>query len=277
MSELEREEYVEQAYLFRVLRQRLPDNLPLQEVLGQVRSELLATTRLPLAVDFLLAELKHRGLMGPALRKLRHYFAPFQAYLVAESENERGRFDIRVALAVLEAEAEYRARGASPAGLFLFQFETLCRNRLNYDHGLTAVAQDPWYDAGWREWILAVRRQIGLVDLADLLYGRSEHAASRARARGRELRADAPPILFGEKEGQIAFASRGQEPLYLFAALQRHLGYPAVPRPQPPDEAQQLLPQVLRRLERIETRLKLLEDDQKGGFDLSKFYEKPGG
>ena len=34
--------------------------------------------------------------------------------------------------------------------------------------------------------------------------------------------------LFGEKEGKIAKASRGRDPLYLFAALQRQLGYPEV-------------------------------------------------
>ena len=38
------------------------------------------------------------------------------------------------------------------------------------------------------------------------------------------------PPLFGEKEGKIAKASRGRDPLFLFAALQRQLGYPEVPR-----------------------------------------------
>ena len=46
------------------------------------------------------------------------------------------------------------------------------------------------------------------------------------------------PILFGEKEGKIARANRGRDPLYLFSALQRQLGYPEVPRPRRPDEAE---------------------------------------
>ena len=48
-----------------------------------------------------------------------------------------------------------------------------------------------------------------------------------------------PPVppLFGEKEGKIAKASRGRDPLYLFAALQRQLGYPEVPRLQARDDA----------------------------------------
>ena len=75
--------------------------------------------------------------------------------------------------------------------------------------------------------------------------------------------------------GKIALANRGKEPLYLFAALQRHLGYPTVPRPRPLDDQAQLLPQILRRLERIETRIKLLEEEQQGGIDITKFYS-PG-
>ena len=81
------------------------------------------------------------------------------------------------------------------------------------------------------------------------------------------------PMLFGEKEGKIAWANRKKDPLYLFAALQRHLGYPAVPRPKKLDETQSALPLILNRLERLETRLKLLEEEQKkGGIDLAKFY-----
>ena len=45
-----------------------------------------------------------------------------------------------------------------------------------------------------------------------------------------------------------------------------------MPRPKPADETQQLLPQMLRRMERLETRLKLLEDEQRGGIDLTRFY-----
>ena len=60
--------------------------------------------------------------------------------------------------------------------------------------------------------------------------------------------------------------------LLLFAALQRHLNYPLAPRPKPVDESRHVIPTLLRRVERLETRLKLLEEEQKGGIDLSKFY-----
>ena len=66
---------------------------------------------------------------------------------------------------------------------------------------------------------------------------------------------------------------RNKEPLLLFSALQRHLGYPAVPRLKPLDETVELLPQMLRRLERIETRLKLMEEEQKGGIDITRFFQ----
>lgn len=271
---LEREEYVEQAYLFRVLSERLPQNMPLQDLLRLSRDELLATTRLPMALDFLRTELEHSGGIHSGMARLGHYFTAFQTYVVREAENERGRFDLRIALEILRAEAGYRAEGISRQGLFLFQFETLCRNRLRYDPGLDAVAADPAYDEAWREWIQTVRRQVGLIDFASLLYARSEYQQQRLALRGEEVPPD-KPILFGQKEGKIAFANRGKDPLFLFAALQRHLNYPAVPRPKPVDDSQQLIPQLLRRLERMEARLKLLEDEQRQGIDLARFFEPP--
>ena len=269
---LEREEYVEQAYCFRVLSERIRENLPLQDLLSQAREEVLSTTKLPLALDFLLAELRHRGVCAEAMQRLNHYFTPFQAYLMREAESERGRFDIRVALEVLRDEAAYRGAGGSRAGVFLYQFETLCRNRLRYDPGLAAIADDPIYDEDWRDWILTARRQIGLVDFADMIYVRSEHYLQRRNTGSAGVVEAEKPVLFGEKEGKIALANRHKDPLYLFAALQRHLGYPVVPRRKPVDDAPNLLPQVLRRLERLETRLKLLEDEQRGGIDITQFY-----
>src|SRR6056297_212851 len=165
---LDRAEYVEQAYLFQLLRERIGEQVPLQESLESVQAELLATTKLPWAVDYMLVELKHSGTMGPAMRGLGHYFAPFQAYLVQEAERETGRFDMTVALQVLETEAKYRADLTSEAsahvqGLFLFHFEAICRNRLRYDPGLGAIGQDPLYDAVWRGWIAQVRQQVGFI------------------------------------------------------------------------------------------------------------------
>jgi hypothetical protein len=131
------------------------------------------------------------------------------------------------------------------------------------------MAKDQVFDKNWRDWIYNVRRQIGLIDLADLIYVRSAHYANRV--------ADQPKTetlvpLFGEKEGKIALANRRKDPLLLFAALQRHLSYPVVPRPKPNDQTSELIPLLIRRVERMEMRLKLLEDEQKGGIDLSKFY-----
>ena len=272
---LDREEYVEQAHFFRALGERLPKNEPLQEVLVQVREEVLATTKLPMAIDFLLGELRHCGEMASAMEQLAHYFTSFQTYVIAEAENERGRFDMRVAVEILRFEAEYRAAGASSPGAFMYQFEALCRNRLRYEPGLDALVQDPIYNQPWREWLKTVRRQIGIVDFADLVYVRSQHYVNDRLRRRQEVDPDCP-VLFGEKEGKIAVANRRKDPLYLFAALQRHLGYPQVPRPKPVDETPQLIPQLLRRLERLEIRIKLLEDEQKGGIDITKFYGPPG-
>lgn len=266
------EEYVEQSHFYRALGERLPENVPIQDLLEQIKQELLSTTRLPMAVDFMLAEIRHAGTMSTAMARLAHYFTPFQTYVIREAEAERGRFDMRIAVEILRHEAEYRAKGGTPQGVFVYQFECVSRNRLKYDPGLGAMADDPIFDAAWKEWILTVRRQIGLVDFADMIYVRSQYYQVRRTPRGGEPPPPAAPILFGEKEGMIAWANRRKDPLYLFAALQRHLGYPIVPRPKRPDESQNLLPLLMQRIDRLETRIKLLEEESRSGLDITKFY-----
>lgn len=276
---LDRTEYVEQAYLFKLLRERIVEQVPLQESLESVQAELLTTTKLPMAVDYMLVELKHSGTMGPAMQRLSHYFAPFQAYLTTEAERETGRFDLQVALQIMETEAKYRielrdAEQLNVQGLFLFHFECLCRNRLRYDPGIAAIAQDPMYDADWRDWLAEVRKQVGFIDLSDMIFLRSMEFRRLLLLEGRSVEGR-PPFLFGEKEGRIAKANRRRDPLYLFSALQRHLGYPKVPVPIPYDDTPSLIPQLMRRIERMESRIKLLEEETRGGIDLTKFFGPP--
>ncbi|NQU23344.1 MAG: hypothetical protein HQ567_18850 [Candidatus Nealsonbacteria bacterium] len=264
---LNREEYIEQAYFFRTLHQRMQEGMSTQELLGAVRHEVLSTTKLPFAIDFMLDELRLTGEFATAMAKMPHYFTPFQTFVVAEAEKPEGRFDFRTGLEVLRREVEYRAGEPTRQGMFLYQFEALCRNRLGYDRGLGAMADDPIFDADWHQWILTVRHQIGLFDLADMIYVRSE---VYRRTRDEEE----APVLFGEKEGRIALANRRKDPLYLFAALARHLGYPSVPRQQPQDKGPDVLPAMQQRLGRLESRIKLLEEELRGGINLSQFYEK---
>ena len=79
---LDREEYIEQAYFFRVYRERLQENVPSQEVLQTIQEEILATTRLPMAIDFLRTEILHSGRISDAMLRLPHYFAPFQTFVI---------------------------------------------------------------------------------------------------------------------------------------------------------------------------------------------------
>jgi hypothetical protein len=85
VSPLPREEYVEQAHLFEVLGARMRENIPAQEILESLREEILVTTKLPMAVDFMLAELRHLGAFASAMERLPHYFTPFQAFVMAEA------------------------------------------------------------------------------------------------------------------------------------------------------------------------------------------------
>ena len=184
------------------------------------------------------------------MAKLPHYFTPYQTFVVAEGEKPEGKFDFRVGLEILQREAEYRAQLPTPQGLFLFQFETLCRNRLGYDRGLEAIAGDD-----------NLRRQMAQLDphrsppdrsgrSGDMLYVRSEHYR---QTRGESGKA----VLFGEKEGRIALANRKKDPLYLFAALPA-LGLSDHSPHQARRQQPHVIPTLQRKIERLESRVKLL-------------------
>src|SRR3954451_10018256 len=136
---LDREEYIEQAYFFRTLRERVAENMATQDVLERIDQEILATTRLPYAIQFLKAEVKHTGLLSSGFARLPHYFTPFQAFAVHQAEDEKRRFPMLTALRVLEREAAYKAESPTRPGLFVYQFESIARNRLGYTEGLTAM------------------------------------------------------------------------------------------------------------------------------------------
>ena len=282
------DEYVEQRHFFATLRDRLADGVATQDALVQVREELLATTRLPLAVGLMADELRQTGRIGPAFARLSHYFTPFQAFLVERAELDRAKFDGTTAFLILERLAGYMAGDLSEAkrhrataeapvrrGLFFYQFETLARNRLGYDAGLRAMAADPFYDDAWKNWLGTVRRVVGEVDLADLVYRRSEWFLTlKRRARGDDATVPVE-LLFGEAEGRIAAANVGRDPLHFFAALQRQLGYPEVPRQIVSERRAEIPPAVEARLHKLEKRLQFLEAEGKGGLDLTKLAAKP--
>lgn len=282
-SPLPREEYIEQAHFFQTLGRRMVENVPAQEALAAIKEEVLATTRLPMAIDFLLAELKHLGGVSSAMKRLGHYFTPFQQFVMHEAEDDHRRFDLFVALEILAREAKFRADGISRQGLFLYQLEALSRNRLGYDPGLGAIAEDPSFDQDWRNWVFTVRRQIGIVDLADMIYVRSDYyhqqraqlGLTTAEESASEARAQGAPSLFGVSEGRIAWANRHRDPLLLFAALNRQLGYPEAPRQRPEGADRQQLGALARRVEQLESRLKLVEEEQRGGIQLERFYGPP--
>jgi hypothetical protein len=273
---LDREEYVEQAYFFRVYRERLEENSPSQEILSAIREEILATTKLPMAIDFLRDEVKHTGKLSTGMVHLPHYFSAFQTFVVECAEAERGKFDQIIGFKILEHEAGYLTKNPTPAGLFVYQFECLARNRLGYDRGLEAIASDPMYNEDWRTWIRQLRRELGTIEFSELIYRRSEHYQQELRRKKRDENFQIPyPLFFGNQEGRIAKANRGKDPLYMFAALQRQLDYPAVPRLERRDTQRVIHPALEERFKRMEQRIKILEMETQGKLDLSQFYAKP--
>ncbi|MDR1385204.1 MAG: hypothetical protein LBJ67_15350 [Planctomycetaceae bacterium] len=265
---LDREEYVEQQFFFRTFRERVEMGVPAQESLAVLRAEVLASAKLPMAIDFMLADVKHTGMMSPSMFRLRHYFTQFQAYVVQKSEAPGGKFDFRIALRILENEAKFRTNDTlTCAGLFFYQFETLCRNKLGYQEGLAAIADDSIYDQNWKAWILSLHNELGVIDFAEMIFLQSEYCFNVNR----------PPtgaILFSEREGRIAHATIGRDPVYLFSALSRHLSYPEVPRQKPVNAEENLIPLLQRRIEHLENRLLLLEEELRGGVNLNRFYVK---
>ncbi len=269
-EQLDRSEYIEQAYFFRVYRERLDAKMPSQEILQTIHEEILATTKLPMAIDFLRGEILLRGRISDGMERLPHYFTAFQTFVIDRAEDDVSKFDLRVALQILEREAEYRSGEPTMPGLFVYQFESLARNRLGYKQGMDAMAKDPTYSKHWTSWIVKLERQLGTRDLAGYIYGASEQYRLDNDITDRE-----DPPLFGAQEGRIAKANIGRELLYMFAALQRQLDYPQVPEPERNLQEDVFHPLLEQRLHEIEKRMQLLEADQKGGVDLSEFLTKP--
>lgn len=274
---LDREEYIEQTHFFRVFAERLRESIPSQEILTTVQEEILSTTKLPMAIDFLRSEILLQGRISDGMARLDHYFAPFQAFIMRQAEQEtKSRFDQFMALEILMREAEFRANNPSPQGLFIYQFECLSRNRLGYIDGLVALGGDPLYDDAWREWFGVLRRELGTSEFSDLVYFRSEQFVADRRRANNDPGFNVPyPTLFGLREGRIAKAHRKKDPLYMFAALQRQLGYPAVPRQKSKSDQVVIHPVLEQRLQRIEQSLKIVQAELKGGIDLTQYFKKP--
>ncbi|MDA1161760.1 MAG: hypothetical protein O3B13_01530 [Planctomycetota bacterium] len=277
MPQLDREEYIEQAYFWETFVTRMREGIPAQDIITQIQDEILSTTKLPMALDFLAGEIRHSGRLSDGMARMSHYFTPFQSFLMTKAEDETTRFDLLIALQILKAEAAFRASDKlSPQGLFIFQFECIARNRLGYDYGMQAIAADPSFDSTWRDWILWLRKQLGATEFCEFLYLRSDFAVDeKRRALGDPEWQPPHSMLFGVREGRIAKANRGKDPLYMFAALERQLGYPEIPRPTKKNEEMVFHPLVEQRFTLLEKRLAIMEQELKGGIDLTEFYKKP--
>lgn len=267
---LKKEEYIEQNYFFKTFHERLIDGYSTQEILHGIQNELLNATNLPLAIGILLTEVKLSGKMYLAMQRMQHYFTSFQTFIIQEAEKEEGRLDFRIALKILEREVKYRSETPTAQGVFFYQFETLSRNRLGFDKGLNAISDDPIFDENWKYWInVILRRQVGFIDIARLVYVRSQHYQL--------LDNETPqPVLFGEREGRIARASIGRDPLFFFSALSRHLNYPTVPRQhqQLQEHEDPLILDLRRKIELLDNKIQLITEELKGGINLERFYVK---
>ena len=59
--------------------------------------------------------------------------------------------------------------------------------------------------------------------------------------------------------------------MFLFAALQRQLGYPEVPKPRPRDDISTQLEMLKVKFREMDARLRIAESELRGTFDPMKF------
>ena len=141
MQRLDHDEYVEQAHFFRTLGERLPQNMPLQDLLLSCRTRSWRPRScLRVGVSARRAETFRRDRRGDG-----EAAALFHARSRPTSCRRRKTSEVVLTCGWLSnccaCEAEYLARGATRQGMFMYQFECLCRNRLRYERGLDAMAR----------------------------------------------------------------------------------------------------------------------------------------
>ena len=94
----------------------LTENMAAQEILEHIHEEILSTTRLPFAIQFLATEMKHSGLLSSGFSRLPHYFTPYQTFIICQTEVEGLRFSIQTALLILEREGAVPVSRTHAAG-----------------------------------------------------------------------------------------------------------------------------------------------------------------
>ena len=132
---------------------------------------------------------------------------------------------------------------------------------------------DPFYDPDWRDFLALVQapdrrgrfRRYRVFALAVLCAGSA--VVGRLCSAGL--------AIVWREGGQDRQGQSRPRPLYLFAALQRQLGYPEVPRSKPKDDVGSRIEALKVKIRELETRLKLVEGEVQGRVDLSEFLAKP--
>ena len=142
--------YVEQAYFFRTFLKRMADNMPAQEVLESLHQELLSSTRMPMAIQFLATEIKHSGLLATGLERLPHYFTKFQAFSSPEAEDEGRRIIMPTARSSSSRRRRNQANPDRPGCSSTSSKHSSEPPR--YLDGIIAMEDDPLYDADWTEY-----------------------------------------------------------------------------------------------------------------------------
>ncbi|MEZ6078706.1 MAG: hypothetical protein R3C56_24435 [Pirellulaceae bacterium] len=104
--------------------------------------------------------------MSGGMAMLKHYFVPFQTFLIAEAETDRRTFR----LPNCPANPGRRIQSTHRRAIYFGRFVLLpVRSYLSQSSQLRSrtkrpASEDPAYPPAWQEWLL-ILRQLGLVDL----------------------------------------------------------------------------------------------------------------
>ena len=150
---LDREEYIEQAYLFRVFAERIAAGIAAQEALVSIGQEVLATSKLPMAIDYLVGELKLVGTLSTAMVRL-----PPLLHRLPDLRDATGRGGggpVRHADGAGDARArgDLPRRGGDAAGAVLLPLRVPVAEPPRLRPRPRRVAADDIFDADWKAWI----------------------------------------------------------------------------------------------------------------------------
>ena len=122
------------------------------------------------------------------------------------------RFSMEQALLILEREAKYKSENPARRPVHFPVRVSVAKPAGLHPGTGAAMSADPLYTEDWRDYILMLQTRLGDVDFAKPHPSYYAHFVKERRKTNPEFEPKYP-TLFGEREGKIARANRGRDPV----------------------------------------------------------------